>query len=400
MIKNQTVIVEQAKKYDSFYWYDEANMIESAKTLNSDFEDVTFLYSIKANPNPHILDTIFAQGIGADVASAAEVAMAYSRGVKKCNIQYSAPGKTRYDIESTLDKAVIIADSFHEIELIEEIAKQRHEIVEIGVRLNPDFGFLGGDGLPSKFGIDESLVLEQSHFFKSLKQVKVVGIHVHLRSQELDANVLKQYYANILSMVSRVEKALAITLEFINFGSGIGIPYGLEDPKLDTKTLGIAMKELLPKAKVYIETGRYLVGNHGVYVTKVVDKKVSKGQTFVILNNTLNGFIRPSMAQLVESYANKDAVASEPLYTGKDCFAFIPLTEETDTEVVTLVGNLCTATDVIAKNIQMKKLQIGDLVVMTNAGSYARVLTPVQFATLRPPVELYYTKDGQILETN
>jgi diaminopimelate decarboxylase len=404
---NRQVILEQAKKYDSFYLYDESKILEYTGRLKADFEGVGFLYSIKTNPNPMLLKTVFSQGFGADAASLGEVMLGKKYGLSKQQIYYSTPGKSRRDISEAMDISVIIADSIGEILKIQELAQEKGIVAEIGVRLNPDFTFYTNAGLPSKFGMDERTFFENALLLKGLKNIKIIGIHVHSRSQELDAEVLKKYYENMFALANSVQEELNIALQFINLGSGIGIPYSLQDKPLDTKLLGRAVSELIaafkgkfPHTAIFIETGRFAVGKSGVYVTKVLDKKTSYGKTFVILSNTLNGFVRPSLAQLVINYSqDEEPAGSEPLFTSVDAFEFIALTDECEQEVVTLVGNLCTSTDIIAKDILMPKLAFDDVIVITNAGSYAAVISPMQFASLVPPAQLFLSKEGAVTDT-
>jgi diaminopimelate decarboxylase len=404
---NKEVVLSQAKTYDSFYLYDENKIIAYAGRLKQDFEGVDFLYSIKTNATPAIVKCVLSEGFGVDAASAAEVMLGVQNGVSKDRIQYSAPGKTKKDIEDTINDSTLIADSLGEIELIRQVAREKGITAKIGIRVNPNFSFFGGAGQPSKFGIDEELLFEFAPHIKGMSQIDVAGLHVHLRSQELNATVLEKYYENLFILAGKFQTVMGRPLSFLNMGSGIGIPYAPEDAPLDTALLGCAAAELirrfssqLPHMKVYIETGRFVVGKSGVYATKVLDKKVSYGKTFVILKNTLNGFIRPSLAQLITSYAgDRPLFASEPLFTGPNAFEIIVLSDNAELETVTLVGNLCTATDVVAKDIALPKLKVGDVVVITNAGSYAAVLSPMQFSSQEAPAQLFLTKSGEVVNT-
>ena len=143
-----------------------------------------------------------------------------------------------------------------------------------------------------------------------------------------------------------------------------------------------------------IEVGRYAVGKSGIYVTKVMDRKVSCGKTYLILKNTLNGFIRPSLARLVCIYGGA-AAPCEPLFTSEDAFEIRTLKEDgAEKETVTLVGNLCTAADVAAENVTMPRLDVGDVVIFTNAGNYGAVLSPAQFSSqARPAAGFLREKD-------
>ena len=378
------------KKYPSVYVYHRDTILTQLDNLQQHFPRFGFLYSLKANPFPPLVKAIASQGVGADAASAREVELAAAAGMPPSQIYYSAPGKTWEDLERTLGKAVIIADSLHELELLEAVAAERSTTYEVGLRINPNFAFTGGPGVASKFGVDQDQALA---YLKNRKpgRISVQGIHVHLRSQELDPKLLAAYYGHVLELAQETAKTLGRPLAFVNLGYGIGIPYNLSEKPLDLDALakGLAPQEeafakAMPQTKVLIETGRYAVGQAGVYLTRVLDRKESHGKTFLILSNTLNGFIRPSLGQLVQNYSpNPEPAACEPLYSEAGAFQFFTLREKPGAlETVTLVGNLCTAADVVAEDLELPRLEIGDVVGITNAGAYGRVLSPDQFASV------------------
>lgn len=400
---NKEVILEQGKKYDSFYLYDENIVLGNIKKLKKNFPNVKFLYSVKSNHHPEILKTIFAQGIGADAASSNEVLKAFNNNVPKEEILYSAPGKSIKDIETAFDKCIFTADSLNEIKMLNDFGKEKDKIMEIGIRVNPDFTFYSDFGVATKFGIDEEILMENLDLLNSFENIKIIGIHVHSSSQELNTEILKKYYRNMFSLTKELQNKLNLKLKFINLGSGIGIPFSVTDNPVDVKDLGKELNSLCEKFKdeikgvqLYIETGRYLCGPSGVYATKVIDIKISRGKKFVILKNTFNGFIRPSMEAFVKSYSDNPKM-NEPLFTKKGAFQYVVLTDEKKLEKVDLYGNLCTSTDLVGKDLILPKIKIGDLIVMTNAGCYAAVLTPFQFSSQIPPKELYLKKDGNII---
>ncbi|NLD16377.1 MAG: diaminopimelate decarboxylase [Tissierellia bacterium] len=401
------IILKLAKDHDSFYLYDENEILKSIERLKNSFKGVDFLYSLKANPNLRILDSIFSQNIGADAASLEEVKLSHEREVSKRDLQYSAPGKSEKDIRESIEIATIIADSFHEIELISKVAQDMKITAKIGIRINPNFTFHSDVGIPSKFGIDEDQIFENLEKIKLTPNVEVTGIHVHSKSQELAEDIIELYHKNVLDLALRFQSALGRKLEFINMGSGIGIPYNQEDSPVEVEKIGRAfhnnleeIKEKLKPIKIYIETGRYLVGKAGIYVTKVRDKKKSHGKTYIILNNTLNGFYRPSISQMISNYTLEDyPVATEPLFTSFNSSQIGILKSEELREEVTLMGNLCTAADVVAHDVNLPKLEIGDVVIMNNAGSYSHALTPLQFASMEKPKEIFLEKTGKTIET-
>lgn len=401
------ILLKIAKNHDSFYLYDENKIFKSIKKLKESFEGVNFLYSLKANPNLRILDSIFSEGVGADAASLKEVLLSAERGVAMEDLQFSAPGKSLDDIRESIDKATIIADSYNEISMISKVALEKGIIARIGVRINPNFTFDLEEGVSSKFGIDEDQLFENLSSTNSLPNIEIVGIHVHSKSQELNEEVISNYHKKVLDLALRVQASLGRKLEFINMGSGIGIPYEKLEEDVEVEKIGrefrkhfTDLKEKLMPIRIYIETGRYLVGKAGLYVTKVRDKKVSHGKTIVILSNTLNGFYRPSISQMISNYTQeKNPIATEPLFTSFNSTQIGVIKESSEKETVTLMGNLCTAMDVIAKDIELPKLEIGDIVIMNNAGSYSYVLTPLQFASLEKPKEIFVSCDGKIIET-
>lgn len=235
---------------------------------------------------------------------------------------------------------------------------------------------------------------------KNYSHVHISGIHVHLRSQELDAEIIAKYHKNVMELARRVEEKIGYELDYVNLGSGLGIPYADTDEEVNIGILAKTLRKQAAgrKSRILIEVGRYAVGKCGYYVTRVMDRKVSRGKTYIILKNTLNGFLRPSLARLVESYAGNNVLPGcEPLYTGRDSFTF-KATNKSDSllETVTLVGNLCTAADIIAENLQMPHLKPGDMVIISNAGAYAAVLSPMQFSTQEKPKEYFLRVDDSV----
>ncbi|MEG1987621.1 MAG: alanine racemase [Oscillibacter sp.] len=401
---DQQVYLDQLKTRNSFYLYEEAGILAAAQTLQASFPGAQFLYSMKCNPHALVLKAVFSQSFGADAASLNEVLMARKCGVPRDKIYFSAPGRTEADLRRAVEDSVVIADSLHEIDLLQRIAAETGAVLDIGLRINPDFTFVADHGVSAKFGVDEEQVWEQAGFLTSLPNLRIVGIHVHSKSQELSAAVLENYHRNMFALARRVQERLGVELQFVNFGSGLGIPFAQTERALDVAAVGSAFQAMLaefrqafPKTQILIESGRYVVGKSGVYATKVLDKKVSRGKTFLIFHDTLNGFARPAITQMVLGFT-QTPFPWEPLFTCKGSEELIPLTRSTETETVTLAGNLCTGVDVIAKDITLPKMDIGDGLLLTNAGCYAAVMTPMQFASLTPPAQLFLTADGQVKE--
>lgn len=401
----QAMKAKMAELENPFYLYDQETILGQVQRLHRDFPDFEFLYSIKTNPFLPVVKTILGEGLGLDAASLREVEIGVENGLPKEKILYSAPGKTERDLRGAMNHAILIADSLHELELINKLAGEKGVKLGVGVRINPDFTMDADHGAAGKFGIDEDQLF--GYDFRKLPNIELIGIHVHARSQELHAEVLKKYYANMFALAQKCIDQLGMKMEFINMGGGIGVAYSTEnDTDLDTAALGAEsaamlaeLRQKLGGVRVIIETGRYAVCTSGYYVTKVVDVKESYGTKFVMVQSTLNGFIRPSLARLIAAYLPEGATAkgNEPLFTKMDAFDFELLTEETATETVNLVGNLCTGTDIMAAGITLPKAKVGDILAITKAGSYAYVLTPVQFSSQPAPGQFLLLADGSMI---
>lgn len=407
MENNFKIIKKLMAQYDKpFYIYDESVIYKKIETLSEKFLQFEFLYSIKTNPYKPIVDFIVSRGFGADAASAEEVIIAQKTGLSYEKVLYSSPGKTRKDIEKTLDKSIIVADSYNELALINDIAKQRELHIKVGLRINPDYTMNIGKGESSKFGVDEETLVKQRDFLKSLTNITIVGIHVHLLSQVLDHSILYRYYEKIFEVALFCKDIMGWELEFINFGGGIGIVYSLlNDTPLNLELLSDECERLFQRfrdkinARLIIETGRFVVCEAGQYVTNIVDIKESRGIKYLIVENALNGFLRPSIGELLTAYTSQESKLKgcEPLFTAKDAFEFTILKREKSFfERVSIVGNLCTSADIMAKDVMLPKAAIGDILVVSKAGSYSYTLTPVLFASHPLPLQFYMKANGEI----
>ncbi len=382
------------------YLYEEALIKERCHALSEAMPEVDFLYSVKANPFMPVLETIAAQGFGADAASANEVLLAQQAGIPGDRIYYSAPGKTLQDMQKVWGKCTIIADSLSELDRLEQCAAAKKEQVAVGVRVNPNFSMNDTAAVSSKFGIDEEQLTAANLCFPHLK---ITGVHVHLRSQILDADLLCGYYQNCYMLAEHMSRLNGVDIQFINFGSGIGTVYDSADEKpLALEKIGRTLQTLSAKnrndlrAKFILETGRFVVCNAGTYYTRIIDRKVSCGKTYLVVQNAMNGFLRPAIAELLRQ--NVGAFpdnGQEPLYTCGSQSEFRILGRDGDCETVDIVGNLCTALDVMARDITLSHAEIGDILAVSNAGSYGCTLTPLLFSGQEQPKEFLWTEENK-----
>lgn len=395
------------------YLYDETMVRQHVEALKRALPQADILYSVKANNCAPLLRMLAALGLGADAASAREVELAAAAGIKPADIYYSAPGKSAGDIARTLGRATIIADSLNELARIEAVAAAsevaKDKPIAVGVRCTPDFDLVGYCKKPSKFGIPFSDVEKMVELLKACPHIRVTGLHMHLQSQCLDAAAIAAYYNRACSFFADVFSHLGTKAQFLNLGSGIGVAYNTtRDAPFDLSGLGealsraVASYENLHEARVLIESGRYIVCEAGTYVTQVLDVKHCYGKTYVIVQNGANGFLRPVYATLAMDN-NAKATVQEPFFTAPECFAFHAFDScgrprQGKELAVELVGNLCTACDTLGHDAKLPAdIAVRDLITISNAGSYARNLSALAFASQQPPREALVRTDGSLL---
>jgi diaminopimelate decarboxylase len=396
------------------YVYEEEVIAKQVATIKEALPDFEIFYSIKTNPNSQICRFMSQQGLGADAASAEEVHKAVYFGFSYQNILYSSPGKTPADIEKALGKALIVADSYNELAIINSIGQKRGEKIAISLRINPAFHIGMGaspeitPGVASKFGVDEESLSLHKHFIDDLEFIEIIGIHVFLRSQVLGDDALYQYFKRVFEIAAFCQEKMGWNLSLVDFGGGFGIPYSQTDQQLDWNTLRQKIKELVnrrysiekEKTRLIVESGRFLVAQSGSFVTQVVDVKKSRGQKFVIVHGGLSGFLRPSVTNMVSLIASGDIGRSfEPLFTSQSAhLPYVSAKSCEPVELVSIVGNLCTSMDVMARDVYMPDPQIGDIVCFSNAGAYGYSLSPFDFAGHPRPREIYLNATGHITE--
>ena len=394
------------------YVYDEDVIAEQFATLRKTFAGFTILYSVKTNPHPAILRFMAANRAGADTASSFEVVKALTASIPPEKIYYSAPGKPTAQLADALGRCVITADSYSELARLDVLAAGKMpsgQKLPVGLRINPNFAFGPGEfaetlpGASNKFGVDEESLAEHKEFFASLKHLEMTGIHVFLRSQVLNHASLATSFEAIFKLALFCSESLGWKMNFINFGGGLGIAPAVQEKGLDTASLQSAVaalvarySPLLPECDLLLESGRFLVGRAGTFVTKIEDVKESRGTTYVIAPGGMSGFLRPSVMNLLNSFPFEVKGPFEPLFSSPAAHR-VSLPEKTGgiPRRVTVSGNLCTSLDVIAKDVTLPDPCIGDILAVSNAGAYAATLSPFAFASFPKPAEVYRRRDGE-----
>ncbi|WP_410643391.1 pyridoxal-dependent decarboxylase, exosortase A system-associated [Amycolatopsis sp. lyj-346] len=348
--------------------------------------DVELSYAVKANPMPALLHHLGGLVDGLDVASAGELRQALDTTVPPERISFAGPGKTAAELARAVAAGVTVElESTTELTRVREAGDRLGLTPRVALRVNPDFAVRGSGmrlgGGPQQFGIDAERVPAV------LAEVGAAGLdfqgfHVFAGSQNLRAESLCEAQRATVDLVLQLAEAAPGPVRSVNLGGGFGIPYTARDTALDldevgenlAKLLDVSLRPALPEARVVIELGRYLVGEAGVYLTRVVDRKVSRGTTFLVVDGGLHH-------QLAASGNFGQAIRRNyPL-----ALASAPGGPE---ETVTVVGCLCTPLDLLGDRVSLPGAAIGDLIAIFQAGAYGLTASPTAFLGHPAPPEV------------
>ena len=352
------------------------------RLLEDRFRAFDICYSLKANPNPAVCEVLVRAGAGAEVSSPAELATALAAGFARDSIIYVAPVKVPADIERALTSGIhaIVADSTQELEIVEQQAARLGRSARVLLRINtmeqqPEAKevMVGG---PSKFGFDEERVVADLAGVK-LEHARVAGIQVYSASQVLDRAWLGTHVEYVFKLARQLSREVGFKLETVDFGGGFGVPMNEGDPELDLAGLAEAVAAPLaefrteyPSCRLLFESGRYLVAEAGVFVTRVVRVKESRGRVFAICDGGMNAFARPVFMRIRHPARLLNRLG------------------EHATAHVDVCGPICTPLDCIAKDAHLPMPKAGDLVGLLNAGAYGYSMSLLDFMSRGRPVEL------------
>lgn len=334
-------------------------------------------YAIKANPYAPVLEFMAGLVDGFDVASAGELARLGEAGIDPARVSFAGPGKRDEELEAAISVGCTInLESEGEARRALGIAERLGVQPRLAIRVNPSFELRGSGmkmgGGAKQFGIDEERVPDLVREIIAAG-AEWRGLHIFTGSQALDAEAIVETQANVLALADRLAGEIGTALPKLNMGGGFGIPYFNSDTPLDIGAVGAALAERfggLPESlsatELCIELGRYLVGEAGVYLTRVIDRKVSHGQTFLITDGGLHH-------QLAAS-GNFGTVVRRnyPL-------AIATRFDAAPEEEVNVVGCLCTPLDRLADQAYLPHADVGDLVAVFCAGAYGATASPAEF---------------------
>ena len=367
--------------------YSKRLLRERVIRLKADMPDrLSIHYAVKANPYIPVLEVMSELVDGFDVASAGEMGLAFKAGISPQIVSFAGPGKRDAELLAALHHGVTLnLESEGEFRRVVALAEREGITPRLAVRVNPDFDLkgsgmkMGGGAKP--FGVDAdrvpALVAEivaagaQWH-----------GFHIFAGSQALSAEAIIDTQAQTLELAARLTDACGRELLHCNLGGGFGIPYFPGDEPVDAQRVGQALGErfetlpdCLKETRFCIELGRYLVGESGVYLTRIVDRKISHGEVFLVTDGGLH--------HQLAATGNFGTVVRRNYPVAIASRFGDPVEEE-----ATIVGCLCTPMDKLADKAGFPKADVGDLVAVFCAGAYGASASPAQFLGHGPAREL------------
>ncbi|WP_265941684.1 pyridoxal-dependent decarboxylase, exosortase A system-associated [Dechloromonas sp. A34] len=361
-----------------FYAYDRKLLAKRVADLRAALPpSIKLHYAMKANPMPTVVAFMAGLVDGIDVASAGELKVALDAGTDPHEISFAGPGKRQVELRQAVAAGVLInLESFREVGELAAISAALQLPARVAVRVNPDFELKGSGmkmgGGPKQFGVDAEQVPELLAAIGSAG-LQFEGFHLFAGSQNLKAESICEAQQKSYELALRLSTHAPSPVRFLNLGGGFGIPYFPGEQHLDLASVGDNLRQLaaraaidMPAADLVIELGRYLVGEAGIYVSQVLDRKVSRGQIFLVVDGGLNHHLSASgnFGQVIRK--NYPVAIGNRMNAG-------------NTEIATVVGPLCTPLDLLADRMELPVAGPGDLVVIFQSGAYGASASPQGF---------------------
>jgi diaminopimelate decarboxylase len=361
-----------------FYAYDRGLLRARVAGLREVLpQGIKLHYAMKANPMPAVVGFMAGLVDGIDVASAGELKIALDVGANPLEVSFAGPGKRDAELRQAVASRVLInVESFREVGALQKISSELGLAARVAVRVNPDFELKGSGmkmgGGPKQFGVD---VEQMPELLTQIGRAGLAfeGFHLFAGSQNLRADSICEAQQKSYDLAVRLAEHAPMPVKFLNLGGGFGIPYFPGEKRLDLQPVGdnlghlaLRAKTDLPQVEFVIELGRYLVGEAGIYVARVVDRKVSRGQVFLVTDGGLHHHLSASgnFGQVVRK--------NYPVTIGNRV-------DSASREVASVVGPLCTPLDLLADRMDLPTAREGDLAVVFQSGAYGASASPQAF---------------------
>ncbi len=370
-----------------FYAYDRASLRARVASLRNTLPaGIKLHYAMKANPMPAVVGFMAGLVDGIDVASAGELKVALDAGANPLEVSFAGPGKRRAELRQALASRVLInIESPREVVELAALSAELGMPARVAVRVNPDFELKGSGmkmgGGPKQFGVD---VEQMPDLLADISRSGLAfeGFHLFAGSQNLRPESICEAQQKSFELALRLAEHAPAPVRFLNLGGGFGIPYFPGEQRLDLQPIADNLSHILqraqremPQTSLVIELGRYLVAEAGIYVTRIVDRKISRGQVFLVTDGGLNHHLSASgnFGQVVRK--------NYPVTIGNKLGIIT-------TEQASVVGPLCTPLDLLADRMQLPVAQVDDLVVVFQSGAYGASASPQAFLGHAPCPEV------------
>lgn len=370
-----------------FYAYDRSLLRARVNELRAALpSSIKVHYAMKANPLPALVGLMAGLVDGIDVASGGELKVALDAGANPSEISFAGPGKRLGELSQAVAAGVLLnIESFREIRELAAISDKLALPARVAVRVNPDFELKGSGmkmgGGAKQFGVDAEQVPDLLIEIRRLG-LNFEGFHLFSGSQNLCAESICEAQQKSYELALRLSADAPTPVRCLNLGGGFGIPYFPGESRLDAKPIGENLYLLakraaveMPEAELIIELGRYLVGEAGIFVTRVIDRKISRGQLFLVVDGGLNHHLSASgnFGQVIRK--NYPVAIGNRMNAANDGLSSI-------------VGPLCTPLDILADRMELANAEVGDFVVVFQSGAYGASASPHNFLGHPAPIEV------------
>jgi len=370
-----------------FYAYDRQLITNRVALLRKYLPpEVQIRYSMKANPMPAVVQHLAAIVDGIDVASAGELRVALDTPILPSQISFAGPGKKDNELSCAIASGITLnMESEQEMERIAILGQHLGICPKVAIRVNPDFELKSSgmrmSGGAKQFGVDAERIPSMLARMRILK-LNFEGFHIFCGSQNLNATAIQEAQEKTIQLGLSLAKQASCSIRLLNIGGGFGVPYFPGDKELDLKSICKNLHRLIdetkkhaPNTRIEIELGRYIVAESGIYVCRVLERKISRKRVFLITDGGLHHHLAASgnFGQVIRK--------NYPVVVGNKVVGH-------ERENVTVVGPLCTPLDLLADEVEMAKADVGDLIVIFQSGAYGLTASPTRFLNHPEPVEV------------
>lgn len=343
-------------------------------------------YAIKANPMPEVVKFTHPLVEGLDVASGKELTIALASGMDAGKISFAGPGKSIDELKLAISSEITInLESNTELTRVTALAEQLGITPNVALRINPDFELktsgMKMSGGPKQFGVDAEIAPDIIEKIVA-NGLSFRGLHIFSGSQNLKPDALIEAQTKTFALAKQLKEETSTEFKHLNIGGGFGIPYFPGEQPLNLEPIGENLHALIEQysdvfanTDIITELGRFIVGEAGIYIAQIIDKKISRGSTFFIVNGGLHHHLAASgnFGQVIRknypvTIANKVGLP---------------------TEKASIVGPLCTPLDVLAQDMELPAADIGDYVAVFQSGAYGYTASPINFLSHPHPKEVF-----------